>query len=158
MSATPWTEELRTHLEGFLDDYRSRLQAQLDGLSEDEARRSLVPSATTLLGLVKHVIYVERYWFEHAVTGTPLSDLGLPGTPQASWRLHRADTVASVVAAHVEACARSRQLTAELHLDDVVPGARGPRPLGAIYLHVLRELTQHCGHADVLREQVLAAR
>jgi hypothetical protein len=24
-----------------------------------------------------------------------------------------------------------------------------------VYLHVLRELAQHCGHADILREQIL---
>lgn len=40
---------------------------------------------------------------------------------------------------------------------DVVPGnRRGPLPLRWVLLHVLRELAQHCGHADVLREQVLA--
>jgi hypothetical protein len=25
-----------------------------------------------------------------------------------------------------------------------------------VYLHVLRELSQHCGHADILREQLLS--
>jgi hypothetical protein len=25
-----------------------------------------------------------------------------------------------------------------------------------VYLHVLRELAQHCGHADILREQIIA--
>jgi hypothetical protein len=33
---------------------------------------------------------------------------------------------------------------------------RGPLPLHWVYLHVLRELAQHCGHADILREQILA--
>ena len=42
-------------------------------------------------------------------------------------------------------------------LDDVVTG-RGERPFWGIYLHMLRELAQHCGHADILREQVLARR
>jgi hypothetical protein len=31
----------------------------------------------------------------------------------------------------------------------------GPLPLRWVYLHVLRELAQHCGHADILREQIL---
>ena len=46
---------------------------------------------------------------------------------------------------------------------DVITGAgdkvcgywRGPLPMRWIYLHVLRELAQHCGHADILREQTL---
>ncbi|SHJ11357.1 Protein of unknown function [Tessaracoccus bendigoensis DSM 12906] len=47
----------------------------------------------------------------------------------------------------------------QLGLDDVVPGNRGcPQPLRWIYLHTLRELAQHCGHADILREQLLARR
>lgn len=158
MTPRPWQQDLRTHLEGFLDDYRQRLRDQLDGLSEEEARRSLVPSATTLLGLLKHVTYVERFWFEHAVTGRSLHDLGVASTPSGSWRLRQDDTIASVLGSHRDACARSRQVTADLGLDDVVEGPRGARPLGGIYLHVLREMTQHCGHADILREQVLAAR
>ena len=40
-------------------------------------------------------------------------------------------------------------------LDDVLRGnRRGPLPLRWVYLHMLRELAQHCGHADILREQV----
>ncbi|GAB0025467.1 hypothetical protein VN1338_45220 [Helicobacter pylori] len=45
------------------------------------------------------------------------------------------------------------------HRDDVVTGnRRGPLPLRWVLVHVLRELAQHAGHADILREQVLAAR
>ena len=32
---------------------------------------------------------------------------------------------------------------------------RGPLPLRWVYLHMLRELAQHCGHADILREQLI---
>jgi hypothetical protein len=40
----------------------------------------------------------------------------------------------------------------------VVHGHRfGPLPLRWIYLHALREFAQHCGHADILREQILSA-
>ena len=71
--------------------------------------------------------------------------------------LRKDDTVASVCAAHLEACDDSRRAVAGLGLDDVVTG-RGPRPVWALYLQMLRELAQHSGHADILREQVLAAR
>ena len=50
-------------------------------------------------------------------------------------------------------------LHGRLGLDDIVTGnRRGPLPMRWIYLHALRELAQHCGHADILREQVLATR
>jgi hypothetical protein len=65
------------------------------------------------------------------------------------------DGIASVQRAHREACEASRRAAAPLGLDDIVRGnRRGPLPLRWVYLHMLRELAQHCGHADVLREQV----
>jgi hypothetical protein len=64
-----------------------------------------------------------------------------------------------VIAAHQRACATARVAVADLSLDVIVTGNRGgPRTLHWVYLQVLRELGQHCGHADILREQVLAAR
>jgi len=54
-----WTTDLRTRLDELLDEYRASLYDSLDGLTEDEARLRLVPSKTTLLGLLKHVTYVE---------------------------------------------------------------------------------------------------
>ena len=78
-------------------------------------------------------------------------------SPDESFRITDADTVASVVAAHRAACATARTTVAELPLDTVVTGHRaGPRTLRWVYLQVLRELAHHCGHADILREQVLA--
>jgi hypothetical protein len=66
------------------------------------------------------------------------------------------DTIASVRQAHRAACLASRQASATLGLDDEVHGnRRGPLPLRWVYLHMLRELAQHCGHADILREQLL---
>lgn len=152
-----WTNDLRNRLDELLDEHRKMLYESLDDLSEDEARRSLVPSRTTLLGLVKHVTYVEHVWFNQALTGRSLKELGAPSTPDRSFILRETDTIASVRAAYAEACAASRQLVAELALEDEVTG-RGPRALWAIYTHMLRELAQHCGHADILREQILASR
>ena len=67
-------------------------------------------------------------------------------------------SIASVRRAHSEACQASRRATAGLGLDDVLRGHRlGPLPLRWVYLHALREFAQHCGHADILREQILSA-
>ena len=59
----------RAQFEAFLDEHRRELSDSLDGLTEEQARRSLVPSRTTLLGLVKHATFVEKVWFDEAVTG-----------------------------------------------------------------------------------------
>ncbi|WP_395104648.1 DinB family protein [Actinomadura sp. SCN-SB] len=149
---------LREQFEVFLDEHRAALNGCLDGLTEEQARRSLVASKTTLLGLVKHGAFVERVWFDEAVTGRSRDEIGIPGTPDESFVLGEGDTIASVRRDHLEACEASRRATAGLTLDDVVRGnRRGPLPLRWVYLHVLRELAQHCGHADILREQILAS-
>lgn len=156
-ASPPWTNDLRARLDELLDQHRAMLHDSLDGLTEEEARRSLVPSRTTLLGLVKHVTYVEHVWFNQALTGRSLRDLGAPSTPDRSFILRETDTIETVRAGYTAACAESRRLVADHALEDEVTG-RGPRALWAIYAHMLRELAQHCGHADILREQVLAAR
>lgn len=148
---------VRNQFEVFLDEHRSALNSCLDGLSEEQVRRSLVPSRTTLLGLVKHATFVEKVWFDEAVTGRPRDEIGIPATPDESFILTEDDTIASVRQAHREACAASHRATSSLGLDDIVHGnRRGPLSLRWVYLHVLRELAQHCGHADILREQLLS--
>ena len=147
----------RIQFEVFLDEHRGELNACLDGLTEEQARRSLVPSRTTLLGLVKHATFVEKVWFDEAVTGRPRAEIGIPATPDESFILHDGDTIATVRQAHREVCEASRRATSSMGLDDIVRGnRRGPLPLRWVYLHVLRELAQHCGHADILREQLLS--
>ncbi|MDJ0414625.1 DinB family protein [Rhodococcus opacus] len=63
-----WTVDLRGRLDELLDEYRAALRGSLDDLDDEQARRRLVRSKTTLLGLVKHVTYVEGVWFDQAVT------------------------------------------------------------------------------------------
>jgi len=150
-------QPVRAQLEVFLDEHRAALTACLDRLTEEQARRSLVPSRTTLLGLVKHATFVERVWFDEAVTCRSRAEIGIPATPDESFVLADDDTVAGVQRAHREACESARRATSSLGLDDLVHGnRRGPIPLRWVYLHMLRELAQHCGHADILREQVVS--
>ncbi len=142
-------------MEALIDEHRQQLDRCLDGLTEEQARRSLVPSRTTLLGLVKHATFVERVWFDEAVTGRSRAEIGIPATPDDSFVIDEGDTIAGVQQAFRQACQSSRRATAALGLDDLLPGnRRGPIPLRFVYLHVLRELAQHCGHADILREQI----
>jgi hypothetical protein len=146
----------KVQFEAFLDQHRAALNACLSGLTEEQARRSLVASKTTLLGLVKHATFVERVWFDEAVTCRSRVEIGLPATPDESFDLDPGLSIGSVQQAHLEACESSRQAVAALSLDDLLLGnRRGPLPLRWVYLHVLRELAQHCGHADILREQLL---
>ncbi|MFL0174839.1 DinB family protein [Mycobacterium sp. SMC-18] len=152
-------DDERAQLDAFVEDYRRAVELTLDGLTEEESRRRLVPSATTLLGLLKHVTWMQRVWFEECVGGTSRQALGLVQSVDESFQLDDDDTIASVLAAHRDVCATARAAVADLPLDTVVTGHRsGPRTLRWVMLQVLRELAHHCGHADILREQVLASR
>jgi len=149
-------QSIRVQFEAFLDVHRAALNSCLDGLTEEQVRRSLVPSRTTLLGLVKHATFVEKVWFDEAITCRSRAEIGIPATPDESFILDDSDTIATVRQAHLDACAAARDATSALGLDDMVHGnRRGPLPLRWVYLHVLRELAQHCGHADILREQII---
>ena len=146
----------KVQFETFLDQHRIALSASLDGLTEVQARLSLVPSKTTLLGLVKHAVFVEKVWFGEAVTCQSRAELGIPAGPDESFDLRDDDTIGSVREAYREACESSRRAVAAFDLDDLLQGnRRGPLPLRWVYMHVLRELAQHCGHADILREQLM---
>ncbi|MDQ0635215.1 hypothetical protein QFZ40_003124 [Arthrobacter pascens] len=151
------SQPARAQFEAFLNEHRSALNSCLDGLTEEQVRASLVPSRTTLLGLVKHATFVEKVWFDEAITCRPRADIGIPTTPDESFILDDDDTIAAIQRAHHDACEASRRAASSLQLDDLVHGnRRGPLPLRWVYLHMLRELAQHCGHADILREQLLS--
>jgi hypothetical protein len=156
-SSADWVGDLRHRIDALIDEYRALLHDCLDGLSEEEARTRLVPSKTTLLGLVKHVTFVEGVWFDQAVTGRTYAAIGIATTPERSFTLRTSDTISSVQAEYQRRCERSRRTMAALEPDDMVDG-RGARPVWALQLQVLRELAQHAGHADILREQILARR
>jgi uncharacterized damage-inducible protein DinB len=152
-------DDERAQLDAFLEDYRRAVELTLEGLTEEESRRRLVPSATTLLGLLKHVTWMQRVWFEACVGGVSREALGLAQSVDESFQLSGDDTIASVLAAHRDACTRARAVVADIPLDTIVTGHQaGPRTLRWVMLQVLRELAHHCGHADILREQILAAR
>jgi hypothetical protein len=155
--SAPWADDLLNRIDELIDEYRASLHDCLDGLSEEEAQERLVPSGTTLLGLVKHVTFVEGVWFDQAVTGRSYAEIGIASSPARSFVLRTSDTIAGVQAEHRRRCERSRRTMASLAPGDTVDG-RGPGPVWALHLQVLRELAHHAGHADILREQVLARR
>ncbi len=146
----------REVLEGFLDYQRQVISGKLRGLSEDDARRRLVPSLTTLIGLVKHAAAVERNWFQHFLAQRPREQItGNARGDAGSWAAGPGETVADVIAQYAAACAESRQIAARFGLDDTVPHDRlGRVSLRWIYVHMIREHARHAGHADILREQI----
>ena len=149
----------RTTLEALLDYCRDAVKAKLRGVSEEDARRRLVPSQTTLGGLIKHLARVEVSWFQHRLGQIPVEDLPLLSRaiedPESDFRVEEEDTVEALIARYEEQCARSREIAAHHELDDVVPHpVLGEVSMRWIVIHMIQETARHAGHADILREQI----
>ena len=152
----------RATLEAFLDHQREEVAATVRDLSDDDARSRLVPSATTLAGLLKHLTRVEASWFQRRLDRVPADELPplrwLADGPDGDFVVDPDDSVASLIAAYEAQCADSRATAARYHLDDVVPHpSLGEVSLRWIYVHMIEETARHAGHADILREQLDAA-
>ncbi len=152
----------RTALEEWLDYHRATLLTKCAGLTADQLkRRSVPPSTLSLLGLVRHMTLVERWWFRmHAAQ----EDVGFLYTVTVEGRatadfdeLDDADAPANLEAYRQELDA-ARAAVAGKSLDLVVP-SRGDHPertrnVRWIYLHMIEEYARHNGHADLLREAI----
>ncbi len=141
-------------LESMLDVQRSEVARLLSGVDDSQARARLVPSLTTLLGLVKHATFVEQVWFHCRVAGVPRADLGLPDTVEESFTLAQGDTLDTVGGAFSVVCERSRQVAREHDLNAAFPWHEGAVSLRFVYMHMIAELARHAGHGDVLVEQL----
>ncbi|MEO3875277.1 DinB family protein [Nonomuraea sp. B12E4] len=118
--STPlWPEELvstgteREVLEAFLDCQRRQIKAKIAGVSEADARRRIVPSMTTLAGLIKHLAAVERNWFQRQLAQRDPADI--PGNSRGddqSWELGPDDTLDSLIAEYDTVCEESRRIAA----------------------------------------------
>ncbi len=138
-------------LQGSLDSQRTALLRKLDGLDTGQATRRLVPSATTLLGLVKHCMDVEGWWFRAVMDGQeapPEAEFD----PLSTWRIEPGETVDVLVTAYRAEAAACARAVACYELDDVSRRAGPTATLRWIYIHMIEELARHCGHADILRE------
>ncbi|MEE1930219.1 DinB family protein [Streptomyces sp. TRM 70351] len=141
----------REVLEAFLDFHRDIVRAKLAGVLDEAARSRLVPSSTTLSGIVKHLTAVEGIWFRHVLLGEGPPP---PPTQEAHWEIGPGETPEVLIAAYDAACELSRRSAADLPLDHTGRHALlGEVSLRWIYGHMIGETARHAGHADILREQ-----
>jgi uncharacterized damage-inducible protein DinB len=144
----------RPMLEKWLDVHRDTVVGKVTGLSEVDIRRRLVPSLTTVGGVVKHLRWVEAGWFGRLL-GERAGDHRRSHPRDWEFTVQPEDTAESLVAEYRAACAASRAVAARFALDDVVPhDVMGEVSVRWVFVHLIEETARHAGQLDILREQL----
>ncbi len=150
----PFSGDERTLLGGFLDYLRGTVQLKAAGLSDEDAARPVLPSPlTTVAGAVKHLRWVEHYWFQVALLKQPNEAPYTREDPDADWRIEPGETISALLADYAAQCAVSREVVAGLDLDHEVD-FRGGEKLSVrwVLIHMIEETGRHAGHLDAVRE------
>jgi uncharacterized damage-inducible protein DinB len=152
----------KADLRGDLQAGRDALLWKLEGLSEYDIRRPMTPTGTNLLGLVKHVSYVEMGYFG-AVFGRPVEEarpwIDDEGEPNWDMWATAAESREQVIGLYHRAWAHADATIDRLPLE--APGrvswwqpAKQVVTLHRVLVHVIAETHRHAGHADIVRELV----
>jgi uncharacterized damage-inducible protein DinB len=140
----------------YLDYFREAVLSKVSALSDDEVRRSRLPSGWTPLELLKHLRYVELRWIEWGFQGR---DVGDPWGDRHGDRWHvEAEETRDVLAAALRA--QGKHTSAVITATNLTAiGAPGPRwdgappaPLDRVLFHLLQEYARHVGHLDIVTE------
>jgi uncharacterized protein DUF664 len=152
--------DCKADLHRYLQDAREALLWKLDGLSEYDVRRPLVPTGTNLLGLVKHLAGVEMGYLG-STFGRPCPD-ELPfdeSDPNSDMFADPSESREFITGLYRLAWAHSDATVDALPLDAVGhvpwwPADRNEVTLHHVLVRVATETARHAGHADIVRELI----
>jgi uncharacterized damage-inducible protein DinB len=158
----PTQGDERAMLVGFLNWQRDTLELKCSGLDADAlTRRSVEPSALSLLGLVRHMADVERGWFRRFMAGEDAPPhFRSKSDPDGDFdgAVPDPDVVAEAWQMWRDEIAFANRFVAEAPNLDVVGKAsdpwRGQMSLRWVLIHMVEEYARHLGHADLLRERI----
>jgi hypothetical protein len=143
--------ELDTAL-AFLSFARHCVLKKADGLSDEQVRRVMVDSGTSILGLVQHLAEAERYWFGYHLAGTAWSADDEYGMAVPADRAV-ADVLADYRAA-IESSDRAIRAAGDPDSRFAIPVEGNRHTLRWVLAHMTSETARHAGHADIIREQL----
>lgn len=155
-------QDPKDDLSRYLQLARDALVWKLDGLSEYDIRRPVVPTGTNLLGLVKHVASVEAGYLGDTFGrpfGEPLPWLAEDAEPNADMWATADESREQIVGLYHRVWAHSDATISALGLDAIGhvpwwPDDRSEVTLHRILVHMISETNRHAGHADIVRELI----
>jgi uncharacterized damage-inducible protein DinB len=148
-------DDERSVLLGYLTYHRAVLARKIEGVTDADARRpASPPSALTLLGLIRHMTDVERWWFRRVHRGEAIDAIF---DDEQEWQVPDDVTVDDALRAYwseIEGIDRDL-VGADLDAHNVGYRDKGiDGPLRRLIVHMIEEYARHCGHADLLREAI----
>jgi uncharacterized damage-inducible protein DinB len=152
----------KTDLHRYLQVAREALLWKLDGLSEYDVRRPMVPTGTNLLGLVKHVASVEAGYLGGTFDRPfqePLPWFEDGAEPNADLWATAEESREQIVGLYRRVWAHSDATIEALPLDAIGhvpwwPPDHAEVTLHRILAHMIAETHRHAGHADIVRELI----
>ncbi|MGD0371617.1 MAG: DinB family protein [Candidatus Dormibacteria bacterium] len=147
----------RDTLVSFLEWQRATLARKCSGLSAEQMRRRAVePSTLSLLGLLRHMAGVERWWFRRTLAQEDVPLLySSDADPDADFNDLDTAEVDEALATWTSECERARAIVEAHDLDDTGRHENGQAvSLRWILVHMIEEYSRHNGHADLLRERI----
>ncbi|MEV4755242.1 DinB family protein [Micromonospora sp. NPDC049559] len=156
----PYLGDERTMLEGWLDFHRQTLLLKCAGLTGEQLKTpSVEPSGLTLLGLVRHLAEVERWWFRRQFAGEEVGDLYCSEASPDGDLDDIADADPEIdFATYAREVELARETAAGHDLDETFVRRRrdGDQEMNLrwIYVHMIEEYARHNGHADLIRERI----
>jgi uncharacterized damage-inducible protein DinB len=147
-------EDERSVLLGYLTYHRAVLARKVDGLLDEQARLATCPPSTlTLLGLIRHMTDVERWWFRRVLLAEDVQALF---DDDEEWQLPAEATIADTMAAYWSEIETVDRHLATASMDDRSLGEPefGRHTLRRTIVHMIEEYARHCGHADLIREAI----
>jgi uncharacterized damage-inducible protein DinB len=151
----PYDADEKTSLTAALDRHRDAILWKLQGLDDEQLRRRMVPSDTTLLGMLKHLASVEYGWFCRTF-GLPTEEVPfVEEDPDADWRVEPEETTQDILDYYAGARAAADASLAAHDLADTGTSWTGATvTMRWVLLHMVEEVCRHAGHADILRELI----
>ena len=151
----PFTGTEKESLHVSLDRHRDVVLWKLDGLDDDQLRRVMVPSGTSLLGLVKHLAAVEYEWF-CSTFGRETEPLPFDEDDEnADLRVEPQETTAEIVEFYRRARGAADHVIDELDVDALGTAWFGESvSLRWVLIHMIEETARHAGHMDIVRELI----
>jgi hypothetical protein len=146
----------RTMYQGWLDYHRGTLVWKCSGLSDEQLKAaSLSPSTLSLLGLLRHMSEVERWWFRTQAAGLRLPDLYVTKEARDGDFENVADAVVEQdFATFTVECLAADEAVRTMSLEDTFARGHDQISLRWVYIHMIEEYARHNGHADLLRERI----